>query len=69
MLEELKLNDSQLTYEIEALRQRARNLKDYGEDYYTIREKKRMFYESDKMAKANIASYEDMIARRKDDPF
>ena len=69
MLEELKLNDSQLNYEIEALRQRARNLKDYGEDYYTIREKKRMFYESDKMAKANIASYEDMIARRKDDPF
>ena len=43
MLEELKLNDSQLNYEIEALRQRARNLQEYGEDYYTTREKKRMY--------------------------
>ena len=65
-LEKLNLNDSRLDNEIADLRRRAENLRFYKEDFYTLKEKKRMFYESDKMAKANMASYDHMIKRRKD---
>lgn len=67
VLEGLGLNDSRLNDEIKELRQRARNLRERREEFYTIREKKRMFYEADKMGKAHIASYQLMRDRRKDD--
>ncbi len=67
VLEELDLNDSRLNDEIKELRQRARNLRERREEFYTIREKKRMYYEADKMSKAHMVSYQLMRDRRKDD--
>lgn len=67
VLEGLGLNDSRLNDEIKELRLRARNLRERREDFYTIREKKRMFYEADKMSKAQMVSYSLMRDRRKDD--
>ena len=66
-LEQLNLNNSRLNNEINELRIRARNLQERREEFYTMSEKKRMFYESDKMAKANMVSYSMMKNRRNDD--
>jgi len=67
VLEDLGLNDSILNSEIDELRQRARNLRERRDDFYTIREKKRMYYEADKMSKAQMVSYHLMRERRIDD--
>ena len=40
-------------------------MRQFKDDFYTSKEKKRMFYESDKMAKSEMISYERMKKRRK----
>ena len=62
----LNLDNEQLNNEVADLRSRAQNMRQFKDDFYTVREKKRMFYESDKMAKSEMISYQKMKERRKD---
>jgi Ca-activated chloride channel family protein len=66
MMEALNLVDARLHDEVMNLRDRARNLREYGVDFYTPKEKKRMYYEKEMMLKSKMASYDSMISRRKD---
>ena len=66
MMEALNLVDARLHDEVMNLRDRARNLRKYGVDFYTPKEKKRMYYEKEMMLKSKMASYDSMISRRKD---
>ena len=66
MMEALNLVDVRLHDEVMNLRDRARNLREYGVDFYTPKEKKRIYYEKEMMLKSKMASYDSMISRRKD---
>ena len=66
LISNLNLDNEQLNNEVADLRSRAQNMRQFKDDFYTVREKKRMFYESDKMAKSEMISYQKMKGRRKD---
>ena len=66
LISNLNLENEQLNNEVSDLRSRAQNMRQFRDDFYTVREKKRMFYESDKMAKSEMISYQKMKGRRKD---
>ena len=66
LISNLNLDNEQLNNEVTDLRSRAQNMRQFKDDFYTVREKKRMFYESDKMAKSEMISYQKMKERRKD---
>lgn len=66
LISNLCLDNEQLNNEVADLRSRAQNMRQFKDDFYTVREKKRMFYESDKMAKSEMISYQKMKERRKD---
>lgn len=66
LISNLNLENEQLNNEVSDLRSRAQNMRQFKDDFYTVREKKRMFYESDKMAKSEMISYQKMKGRRKD---
>ena len=66
LISNLNLDNEQLNNEVSDLRSRAQNMRQFRDDFYTVREKKRMFYESDKMAKSEMISYQKMKGRRKD---
>ena len=66
LISNLNLDNEQLNTEVADLRSRAQNMRQFKDDFYTVREKKRMFYESDKMAKSEMISYQKMKGRRKD---
>ena len=66
LISNLNLDNEQLNNEVTDLRSRAQNMRQFKDDFYTVREKKRMFYESDKMAKSEMISYQKMKGRRKD---
>lgn len=66
LISNLNLDNEQLNNEVADLRSRAQNMRQFKEDFYTVREKKRMFYESDKMAKSEMISDQKMKGRRKD---
>ena len=65
LISNLNFDNDQLKDEVSDLRYRAQNMRQFKDDFYTAKEKKRMFYESDKMAKSEMISYERMKTRRK----
>ena len=65
LISNLNLDNDQLKDEVSDLRYRAQNMRQFKDDFYTAKENKRMFYESDKMAKSEMISYERMKTRRK----
>ncbi len=66
LIESLNLNDSILISEITSLKERADKLRRYRDNFYTMKEKKRMYYEKEMMYKSKITSYNNMVNRRKD---
>lgn len=65
-LKALNLADEALQEELRMLSHRARELRERGEGFYTVNERKRMFYEMDMMAKSRMANYHAMMSRRVD---
>jgi len=66
LIARFNLNNEFIKHEINELRQRAEKLRRDRDEFYSIKEKKRMFYESEKMSKSDILSYDRMFDRRKD---
>jgi len=64
IIENMSLDDNLLKSEIDELQHRGRELRTRKDEFYTNIEKKRMFFESDKMSKSNHVSYNMMVSRR-----
>lgn len=66
-LKTLGMTDNVLLEELRQLERRSRELRERGEDFYTVNERKRMYYEADMMSKSRMANYNAMLNRREDD--
>ncbi|MEI7813035.1 MAG: VWA domain-containing protein [Ignavibacteria bacterium] len=66
-LEALGIKDTVLDNEIQDLKIRAKGFDERGEKYYSPREKKRMYYESEMVLKNSLPQYDSMKSRRKED--
>lgn len=66
-IRELNLEDAALERELRELGKRAKNFRDGGHNFFTVNERKRMFYEASMMSKNRTANYTAMMKRRPDD--
>jgi Ca-activated chloride channel family protein len=61
-----RIDEQRLTEEIRELRARAASLREQREEFFTVRERKRWYYEAEKTGKSADASVASMKFRRKD---
>ncbi len=65
-LKALGMTDGALMNELRQLERRSRELRERGKDFFTVNERKRMYYESGMMSKCRMANYYAMMNRRED---
>lgn len=66
-LKSLGMTDGALLEELRQLERRSSELRERGEEFFTVNERKRMYYEADMMSKSRMANYNAMMNRREDD--